>query len=223
MAARVSSPPRLPWRSSRPRWCSRSSTPLGRERASRPPKAKEYSSMPKPAAAGTKKAGRLQAPGPRLQAKQFLEPGVWSLKSLPSCTRSRAEGTIPPPTGLPATATTSLFCRPSSPSRRCSTVRSRAGSSLRRSFARTWTSAGRRGLEPGADLTERGGPSCNRTWPGLCYPSGASSPPAPSRLIRTPQSHQLAACAASAKAARPGRGLGAQSLQVRPPSVVAMN
>jgi hypothetical protein len=29
----------------------------------------------------------LQAPDPRLQEKQFLEPGVWSLKSLPSCAR----------------------------------------------------------------------------------------------------------------------------------------
>jgi hypothetical protein len=36
----------------------------------------------------------LQAPDPGLQVKQFLEPGVWSLESLPSCARLRHEGTI---------------------------------------------------------------------------------------------------------------------------------
>jgi hypothetical protein len=35
----------------------------------------------------------LQAPDPGLQVKQFLEPGVWSLESLPSCARLRHEGT----------------------------------------------------------------------------------------------------------------------------------
>jgi hypothetical protein len=36
----------------------------------------------------------LQAPDPGLQEKQFLEPGVWGLESLPSCVRLRPEGTI---------------------------------------------------------------------------------------------------------------------------------
>jgi hypothetical protein len=35
----------------------------------------------------------LQAPDPGLQEKQFLEPGVWNLESLPSCVGLRPEGT----------------------------------------------------------------------------------------------------------------------------------
>jgi hypothetical protein len=49
---------------------------------------------PNPAQPELSRLPGLQAPDLGLQEEQFLEPGVWSLKSLPSCTRSRAEGTI---------------------------------------------------------------------------------------------------------------------------------
>jgi hypothetical protein len=50
---------------------------------------------PNPAQPEPTRLPGLQAPDPGLHEKQFLEPGVWSLKSLPSCTRSRPEGTTP--------------------------------------------------------------------------------------------------------------------------------
>jgi hypothetical protein len=43
--------------------------------------------LPNPAQPEPTRLPGLQAPDPRLQEKQFLEPGVWSLKSLPSCAR----------------------------------------------------------------------------------------------------------------------------------------
>jgi hypothetical protein len=51
--------------------------------------------IPNPAEPEPRGLPGLQAPDPGLQVKQFLEPGVWSLESLPSCARLRHEGTRP--------------------------------------------------------------------------------------------------------------------------------